>query len=405
MLAVIGSISFPVGALLDDLCEFDVPTRRGPVHVFQGTTGERDVFYLPRAQGRMGRRPRDIDYVANALALQELGVTLAIGTAVVGSMRDHMPVGSVVICDQIVDFTRNCPSIYDDVDGYALLDMTEPYSSVMRDALIAAAPDGMKVAGTGCYAGVDWARFETAGEIRMFANLGADVIGMTGVAEAVTMREVGVHYATLAIVSNFAAGIEGAEMRPSQHRVVVTEETPALVGMLRGALNGVVITTTAIDLSEANQHAETSAMTAGAEDASNLSCVVIWSESLNADTLSAVLSDAHAAGLEVRAAKQLTVSHRDVADFYRREGVEQWLAGIVRERGCSDAFAIVVRGNEDACDVVNVLTASWRERFGIDRRRNGVHSSEHAGDAAREIWVLFGDVNVAQLNAGSPTAN
>tara|TARA_A200000159_G_scaffold145461_1_gene151062 strand:- start:215 stop:586 length:372 start_codon:yes stop_codon:yes gene_type:complete len=85
--------------------------------------------------------------------------------------------------------------------------MTSVYDPELRAILIRAAElEGQDVTKTATYVCTDGPRFETPAEIRMFTQLGAHVVGMTGYPEVALAREAGLRYASIAVVSNFAAG-------------------------------------------------------------------------------------------------------------------------------------------------------------------------------------------------------
>ncbi|MEM2741338.1 MAG: S-methyl-5'-thioadenosine phosphorylase, partial [Nitrososphaeria archaeon] len=65
----------------------------------------------------------------------------------------------------------------------------------------------IKVYPRGTYICTEGPRYETAAEIRAYKILGADIVGMTGVPEAFLAREAGVEYASISVVTNYAAGI------------------------------------------------------------------------------------------------------------------------------------------------------------------------------------------------------
>jgi 5'-methylthioadenosine phosphorylase len=100
-------------------------------------------------------------------------------------------------------------------------DFTQPFSLPLRAALINAGSEiGATIAEEGVYVCTNGPRYETPHEIRVYRQLGGDVIGMTAATEAILMREAGVPYACLAIVTNAAAGIGST---PLSHEEVVTE--------------------------------------------------------------------------------------------------------------------------------------------------------------------------------------
>src|SRR5262249_36456594 len=121
------------------------------------------------------------------------------------------------ILDQFIDFTRDRQSTYFTGSEFGHADMTEPYCPTLRAHLIRCAEAiGLTVAPSGCYVCVPGPRFETRAEVRMFAQLGADVVGFTNVTDCVMAREAGLCFATFAGVVNLGAGLSDQDMR-SEH--------------------------------------------------------------------------------------------------------------------------------------------------------------------------------------------
>jgi 5'-methylthioadenosine phosphorylase len=91
--------------------------------------------------------------------------------------------------------------------------MTDPLCSGLRETLLRlAAARGMNIIPAGTYVCTNGPRLETSAEIRMFSQLGGDVVGMTGVPEIPMARELGLHYAAVAYSINYAAGLVGGRM-------------------------------------------------------------------------------------------------------------------------------------------------------------------------------------------------
>lgn len=222
-LAVIGGTGVYDPALLAEVREKKVATPYGEVEVILGRlpfTGE-EVAFLPRHGRRHSLPPHRINYRANLWALRELGVERILATAAVGSLREEVRPESIFIPDQFLDFTRSRPSTFFEGEerGVAHADMTEPYCSQLRRVVKEAAEGlGVGIREGGVYVCTEGPRFETPAEIRMFSALGGDVVGMTGVPEVVLARELSLCYATLAVVTNYAAGISP---QPLTHREVL----------------------------------------------------------------------------------------------------------------------------------------------------------------------------------------
>ncbi len=199
-------------------------TPYGRVRVKIGTYRGEEIVFLARHGEGHSVPPHKINYRANIWALHELGVERILATAAVGSLNEAMKPGDFVILDQLLDFTGNRPkTFYDGEESphdrkfVAHVDFTDPYCPELRKALITAAKElGFRYHPMGTYACMDGPRFETRAEIRALKILGADVVGMTQVPEAVLARELEMCYATVAIVTNFAAGISREKLTHSE---------------------------------------------------------------------------------------------------------------------------------------------------------------------------------------------
>ena len=153
--------------------------------------------------------PHLVNYRANIWALKQAKVTGIISVASVGSIRADLGPGSLVVPDQIIDYTWGRKSTFFEGGDTPVkhVDFTHPYDEELRRKLIAAAGLAGEVAlDGGVYAATQGPRLETAAEINRFERDGADVVGMTGMPEAVLARELDVPYAALNVVVNHAAG-------------------------------------------------------------------------------------------------------------------------------------------------------------------------------------------------------
>ena len=178
--------------------------------------------------------PHDINYRANIWALKDAGCDRIISVAAVGGIREDLVPGALLVPDQLIDYSWGRESSYFSGPDQPVvhIDFTQPYDAGLRQLLIAsAAAVGESVGDGGCYACTQGPRLETAAEIRRLARDGCDVVGMTGMPEAVLAREVEIGYATLAIVANRAAGTTGAV-----HGISM----PSVAGVLDAAMNRVI---------------------------------------------------------------------------------------------------------------------------------------------------------------------
>jgi len=121
-----------------------------------------------------------------------------------------MKLGDFVLVDQFIDFTKNRVSTFHEGNerGVVHVDVTHPYCSSLKQYLLSAAKEsGIAVHSEGTYICTEGPRFETPAEIAMFAKMGGHLVGMTSVPEVVLAREAEMCYSTIAMVTNFAAGI------------------------------------------------------------------------------------------------------------------------------------------------------------------------------------------------------
>lgn len=168
--------------------------------------GRKAVFLARHGYGHT-IPPHRVNYRANMWALKSIGVTRVVAVASVGGIRSDLNPGRLAIPHQIVDYTTERASTYFDEQRVVHVDFTEPYDAELRRLLLAAAGRAnLDVAPDGVYGATQGPRLETAAEIDRFERDGCDMVGMTGMPEAVLARELEVPYASCAVVANWAAG-------------------------------------------------------------------------------------------------------------------------------------------------------------------------------------------------------
>ena len=211
MLAIIG------GSGLTQLSNLDVTRRlavRTPYGEPSGTLtfgriAGGDVVFLARHGYGHTIPPHEVNYRANIWALQEQKVEGVVSVASVGGIRADLPPGTIAVPHQILDYTWGRKNTFFEGGEQPVthIDFTEPYSAELRRRILdAARACGEAVIEDAIYAASQGPRLETAAEIDRLERDGADVVGMTGMPEAVLAREAGLAYAAIAVVANFAAG-------------------------------------------------------------------------------------------------------------------------------------------------------------------------------------------------------
>jgi len=185
-------------------------TQWGTVELARVRFGESEVFVVLRHGAGQAVPAQRVNYRAIVAALAMQGVENVIALNAVGGIASHANPGSALIPDQFLDFTRARPSTFYDAEGDPIVhvDLTAPYCLRHRRLLReSCASVGMPFTSTGTYVCAEGPRYESSAEVTMFARLGGDVVGMTGVPEVVLAREAGLCYASLCVVSNNAAGV------------------------------------------------------------------------------------------------------------------------------------------------------------------------------------------------------
>lgn len=215
-----------------------VRTRFGRANVFFHEGG--DYVILPRHGAAHKSPPHGINYRANIAALAQLGVRDVIATSAVGSMNQRFRVGEIGVMEQFLDFTKRRKSTFFE-NKVVHTDMTYPYSGRLNLELSSAAKRiGLELREHLVYVCAEGPRFETAAEIRMYKTLGGDVVGMTGVPEVVLANEMRLEYASIAMATNWAAGMQAKVSHEEVLRVMkksgktVKELIEAAVAGLRG---------------------------------------------------------------------------------------------------------------------------------------------------------------------------
>jgi 5'-methylthioinosine phosphorylase len=179
----------------------------GPVRV--GLLAGRELAFLARHGEGHSLPPHKVNYRANLQRLVDLGVRRVLAINAVGGITDHYGPRVVGVPDQLIDYTWGRVSTICEEPGTPVLhvDFGEPYGGALRaDVLAAGARAGVALVDGGCYGATQGPRLETRAEIARMRRDGCDLVGMTGMPEAGLARELGLDYACLALVANWAAG-------------------------------------------------------------------------------------------------------------------------------------------------------------------------------------------------------
>lgn len=205
----------------------------------RGTLNGATLWFLQRHGSPAAIPPHRINYRANIASLQAVGASRILALNAVGGLHTDLVPGTLVIPDQLVDYTWGREHTFDEgEDGHLLhVDFTEPYDPGLREGLIAAARRaGLDCRCQGVHAVTQGPRLETAAEVRRLQRDGCDVVGMTGMPEAALAREAGLPYACVCMVVNAAAGLGDAPLTLAGMR----ETLQANAGRVRALLGSLL---------------------------------------------------------------------------------------------------------------------------------------------------------------------
>lgn len=210
-------LDFGAQVRMDGEEQFETPYGpAGPVRFFE-VGGERCGFISRHGgEGRLGLTPPFINYRANVYVGRIIGATQLISWNSAGSLVRALEPGSIAVVSDLIDWTRARPATYGpDLAGRRPVtgDLFDPS---LRQALAdAVRRTGRPVSPGAVYAATEGARLETAAEIALLAQAGAELVGMTMAPELFLARELGMTYGSLCWVSNYATGVpfDGPERR------------------------------------------------------------------------------------------------------------------------------------------------------------------------------------------------
>jgi 5'-methylthioadenosine phosphorylase len=198
------------------------------------------IAFLSR-HGRGHRlNPSEINYRANIYALKSLGVSRVISVSAVGSMKESIKPGDVVLPDQFIDLTKRRVSTFFEGGIVAHVAFGDPVCSSLGAVLLAAAHTvGAIVHQGGVYLCIEGPQFSTKGESRLYRQWGASVIGMTNLPEAKLAREAALCYSTVAVATDYDCWHETEEAVNLESILTTLRQNIMLAKrLLRAALHG-----------------------------------------------------------------------------------------------------------------------------------------------------------------------
>jgi 5'-methylthioadenosine phosphorylase len=219
-LAVLGGSGLYEMDGLTNVTELRVDTPYGPPSdvIVEGRLGDTRLLFLPR-HGR-GHRipPHAINYRANVCALKKCGATHLMTVSAVGSMKEEIAPGDLVVVDQFIDLTKRRVSTFFDEDVAAHVGFADPVCDLMAASVEGAATRATKALSAksnvhrgGTYVVMEGPQFSTRAESLLYRSWGVSVIGMTAMPEAKLAREAELPFATLALATDYDCWHESEE--------------------------------------------------------------------------------------------------------------------------------------------------------------------------------------------------
>ncbi|MBL4636322.1 MAG: S-methyl-5'-thioadenosine phosphorylase [Kofleriaceae bacterium] len=220
VLGVIGGSGIYDLPNLENLREVSVETPFGepssPLMV--GQIGDVTLVFLARHGAKHTILPHEINYRANIYALKSQGVQWILSLSAVGSMREHIRPGDIVIVDQFIDRSQGRAGTFFGEGIAAHVSMADPISPVLSDIVFRLAQEragaskrDLRIHKGGTYLVMNGPQFSTRAESHMYRTWGVDVIGMTNMPEAKLAREAEMSYCTVALSTDYDCWHEDEE--------------------------------------------------------------------------------------------------------------------------------------------------------------------------------------------------
>jgi 5'-methylthioadenosine phosphorylase len=187
-----------------ELHDVDTPFGKPSTAILVGKFGSKNVAFLNRHGDGHKLSPSEVPFAANIFALKKLGVHTILSSGAVGSLRDQIAPGHLVLVDQFIDKTFKRTGSFFGGFGAVHCEMAEPTCGRLRQMLSETAKKAdKKTHPKGTYICMEGPQFSTRAESLMHRAWGGDLIGMTAMPEAKLAREAQICYALIALASDY----------------------------------------------------------------------------------------------------------------------------------------------------------------------------------------------------------
>ena len=207
-IGIIGGSGLDNPDILENAEHKEVDTFYGKAFLTTGKIKDVDVVLVARHGKEHTITPTNVNFRANISALKDAGCTHIIATTAVGSLREEIGRGDLVILDQFIDFTRHRPvtfhETFESAEKAAHTSMAEPFDANLRKVLIRTCDElGIKYHPKGTVITIEGPRLSTKAESTMFRTWGADVVNMSVAVEAILANEMKMPYAAVAMSTDY----------------------------------------------------------------------------------------------------------------------------------------------------------------------------------------------------------
>ncbi len=199
-----GSGLYNIGLENSQEVEIETPFGKPSDKILLGELKGVKFAFLPRHGKGHKIMPSEINYRANIFALKTLGVKRILSISAVGSMKEDIPPGCLVLPDQFIDFTKSRKNTFFGEGIVAHVSMAEPVCKAFQDVVFKTIRSkGYNLKRGGTYICIEGPQFSTKAESYLWRSMNVDVIGMTNMPEAKLAREAEMCYVTLALATDY----------------------------------------------------------------------------------------------------------------------------------------------------------------------------------------------------------
>lgn len=192
--------------------------------LIRGRLGDTELVFLPRHGKGHRWLPTEVNFRANIFALKKLGVERIISVSAVGSLRQEIAPGHLVVPDQFIDRTSQRPGTFFGRGLVAHVSLAEPFCKDLSAVLVESArAEKAQVHAGGTYLCMEGPQFSTRAESHLYRSWNAHVIGMTNLQEAKLSREAEICFGTLALATDYDCWNESAGDVEIEHVLAVLQ--------------------------------------------------------------------------------------------------------------------------------------------------------------------------------------